>query len=982
MLTLDTADGCLIREGSRLPLSPKDFALLEYLLRHRGLVVPHAELLQAVWPDVHVTPEGLKVRIQRVRRLLGDTPDSPRFIRNVHGEGYGLLAQAPIRDSQTMDGGDAGLVVPAANGSASLADAPVVGREGELARLMALLMSAARGTRQMVFVSGEPGIGKTTLISRFVEHLQDRGDMARRLQPLWVARGQCVEQYGRGEAYLPVMDALGRLARGAARDRLKAALHQCAPAWLLYFPALLANDERLALQRQFTQPTPDRMVRQLAEALDAVTTGGGRSHYPEPTAGPGGVPLLILALEDLHWADPSTIDLLAVLAHRPERARLLVVGSYRPSEVAAEDRPMRRLLHQLRSCDAIREIELGPLVEPDIVRYLDARFPESRLPAGLAGRLHQRTEGNPLFLTEVIRELLSTGLLVRTERGWILEGDIDAIGAMTPASIRQLVTRHAERLPVDDRHLLEAASAAGLEFSAPELASALDRDVADVEDDCLRLAEQHQSLRVVGTSEWPDGTEATRFGFLHALYREKWQERAGARRRQQWHLHIGHRKEAAYGSRAPEIASELAVHFTQGREYGRAIAYHEHASRQAVQRAATAVARTHLDQAFALLERLPESPERLRQELRLQLGLGSLLAMMEGYGAAGTAKASYRAHEICARFGDVPELFDSIFGLCRYFWIKRDLGRAGDLGEQLLRIASHDSDPVRLMAAHSALAQVLAVRGELTDAVMHAQHGLTLSHAHWNDALLPVYGPLPLLCAGPAATASHLMGHPEEGSRHLEMMLEFARASGHPFALALGYWGAAVFHEVRREWSLVQERAEDLRRVSSTHELVEFSPFVDLFHGCALAMRGRPDEGIVHARRGAGTLHRAGAALHEPHAARLLAECCRKAGRINEGIVVLEEALRSSRRLGENWNDAELHRLRGELTLDAHGASETAGAVNTRAAEEAERCFRCAIDIARRQCAKFWELRATLALGELWRRQGKREQARAIVTEM
>jgi DNA-binding winged helix-turn-helix (wHTH) protein len=297
--TLDVENACVLHEGARLALSPKDFALLHHLVSHRSRVVPHAELLQAVWRETAVGPDVLKVRVRRLRRLLGDDAATPRFIASVHGEGYRFVA-AVVSSPFGAE----------ASPPTAPPRPPVIGREAELAQLQGLLREAASGRRRIVFVTGEPGIGKTTLIDEFVERSAPAAGV-------WIGRGQCVEHYGSGEPYLPVMEALGRLARTDAHERLENVLRRVAPSWLLELPALVESEEREALHPQSPPATRERRMRELAEALETLTTARVAASDP---------PLLVLALEDLHWTDPSTLELLAMLARRPDRARLMVVG--------------------------------------------------------------------------------------------------------------------------------------------------------------------------------------------------------------------------------------------------------------------------------------------------------------------------------------------------------------------------------------------------------------------------------------------------------------------------------------------------------------------------------------------------------------------------------------------------------------------------------------------------------------------------------
>jgi predicted ATPase/DNA-binding winged helix-turn-helix (wHTH) protein len=621
-VTLDVERSSLVRDGDRVPLSPKDFALLLYLVTHAGRLIPHAELLHAVWGDTFVTPEVLKVRIGRLRRLLGDAADRPRFIQNVHGEGYRFIARPKA---------------PAPSDPLSRPDPLVVGRHSELQRLGHALSRVAAADRQVVLISGEAGIGKTTLIDAFVADAVPRDPGP----PVWVGRGDCVEQYGSGEPYMPVLEAIGRLARSDTTRRFTILLRQYAPSWLLQLPALLDGTERERLQRELPGPNRERMVRELSEALEAVTT-----------ATSGSPALLILILEDLQWADASTLDLLSVLARRKDPARLMVLGSYRPCDVAAADQRLRSLLQDLRARQRVVDVPLPPLTELHIAAYLSSRFPGNDFSVPLARVILRLTAGNPLFVTDVVRDLVAREMLVASPTGWTFGGNMEAVSGIMPQSIRHLVARQWDKLDDGDRRLLEAASVAGIEFSAAVVSAALMQPIPDSEDRCLDLASREQFVRVSGDETWPDGTHSMRFAFQHALYRDLCRERVGGSRLREWRLRIAKRKEAAFGARAPEIAAELADHFEGARVPLDAARYREQAAQNAVQRAAYDEARNHLEHALRLIADLPEATERRRQELSLRTRLGSLLALTGAMGGEGAMREFTRARDIChwARF--------------------------------------------------------------------------------------------------------------------------------------------------------------------------------------------------------------------------------------------------------------------------------------------------------------------------------------------
>jgi predicted ATPase len=299
----------------------------------------------------------------------------------------------------------------------------LAGRERELAVLHHALALALTGIRQLVFITGEAGLGKTALVEAFLTNLEASG-------PLWSGCGQCLDHYGAGEAYLPVLEALGRLCRGPDGQEVVALLGQQAPTWLVQMPGLIPADDLEAVQRRSAGATRDRMLRELAEALELLT-----ARQP-----------LLLVLEDLHWSDPSTLDLLAALAHRREPARLLVLGTYRPPDALQRGHPLPAVHHELQRHGHCLELPLSFLSTAAVATYLTACFPQAQLPAALLHLVQQRTAGNPLFLVTLVEDWVRRSRLVSADGAWTLRGALAEVASTMPESLRQMLEEQLERL--------------------------------------------------------------------------------------------------------------------------------------------------------------------------------------------------------------------------------------------------------------------------------------------------------------------------------------------------------------------------------------------------------------------------------------------------------------------------------------------------------------------------------------------------------
>ena len=595
---LDLANEQLWRLAQPLPLRPKTFAVLRCFVEHPGQLLTKEALFEAIWPETVVSDVVLKVCIRELRHILGDNARKPRFIETVHGRGYRFIGSvtaapqpatppdAPKRMAKLQGSEFVGIRLDAAHG-------PIVGREVDIAYLHQCLDRVWSGARRVVFVTGEAGLGKTTVVEAFVTEARRRGD-------LWIGHGQCIEHYGAGEAYMPVLEALEQLCHTPGGQDLVAFLAHQAPTWLVQMPWLLSATALDRLQRLTLGATRERMLREMARALEVLS-----AERP-----------LVLVLEDLHWSDYATLDLLAVLARRQESARLLVLGTYRPEEVLGKEHPLAMLTQELQIHGHSQELPLTLLTKAAVRAYLAVWLPGVAITDELAQCIYQRTEGNPLFMVNMVDVVAQdvSGALVgaRSPQARLVEA---AYGM--PESLRQMLDRRFDRLRSEEQGVLEVGSVVGSEFTAAVVAAGLEADIEQIEVWCEGLARRGQWLRSYGHSVWPDGTVSARYDFIHALYQEAVYNRIPAARRLRLHGRIGERLVAGYGEQARDLAAELAVHFEQGREYRQAAHYCQQAAENALQRYAYREAITHLTRGLTLLQRLPgharASPARTRR---------------------------------------------------------------------------------------------------------------------------------------------------------------------------------------------------------------------------------------------------------------------------------------------------------------------------------------------------------------------------------
>ena len=506
---LDTVNECLWRNRDdaeeRIRLTPKAFAVLRFLVEHAGRLVTEEELLAHVWPKVYVQPEAIKSQIHEIRKILGDDPKNPRFIETSARRGYQFIA--PVADATAPR---AAVELPASR---------LVGRGTQLEALKSCLERTQANRRQIVFITGETGIGKTTLADECMRRT------AVEFSDVRIARGQCLEGHGSKEPYYPVLEAIGQLCRGSDGAKLVRILAAQAPTWLVQFPDLMSREQRERFQQEILGATRDRMLREIAEALDTFSA-------EKP---------LLLVIEDLHWADPSTVDFISTLARRRGPGKLMLIGTYRPLDLVLAQHPLQLLKQDLLVHQLCGEIALEPLTQTEVAEYLAIQTPGTPVPEGVAALIYRYSEGNPLFMVAALDHLRSRGLIAVENATWQLAVPIESIYLEAPENLRQMIELQIERLSAEEQRVLEIASVSGVAFTANvnALGTALDRET--FESVCEDLSRRQLMVRRTVSNQFSGGMVSECYEFAHALYREVFYRRQTPARRAKLQLRIGGR---------------------------------------------------------------------------------------------------------------------------------------------------------------------------------------------------------------------------------------------------------------------------------------------------------------------------------------------------------------------------------------------------------------------------------------------------------
>jgi tetratricopeptide (TPR) repeat protein len=833
-------------------------------------------------------------------------------------------------------------------------DPPFVGREVELALLDEWWQQARAGRRQIVFVAAPAGVGKTALVDVFVDRLRN-GDSA------LFGRGECVEQFGESEAYLPILEALSGLCRGPHGKRVRETLRSVAPTWLIQLPALLEPAELDALRPGTVGASPERMLREMGDALTLLTA-------EQP---------LLLVCEELHQSDRSTTELLAYLARRRDPARLLLVGTYRSTEVVSRSHPLRDVVRDLRSQEECGFLRLELLSQQAVATYVGARLAPARPAETLIAEIHELTDGNALFMATVLDYLIDHDLLDESDGVTSSAEGLDRLGI--PDTLGQFIEQQLQELAPQDRQLLEIAAAVGVDFSAATVLAGAGEEwpelqAKEVTDRCSTLAWDTGVLVERELAEWPDGTVTGRYRFHHSLYQEVLYRTLPADRRVGIHRRVGARLAAGFGSRAGEIAAELAMHFQRGEDFEQAIPFLARAAETALQRAAHREALEYANRGLELIERTPGIPDQSAIELRLRMMQTVALVTLHGAGAPGVEQAYRQARAVSAQIDDAMLLGPVLYGLWNFAFNRGRMSDATELSDELHGLVRRQSDPILEMQAHGTTGYNHVLAGHPATALPHLErcHALYDPTAHRQLAL--VYGEDPGVNSHQwAAYATWLLGYPDRARRHATEARGLALNLGYPNDIAQATWFGTVVNILCRDLYRARQLSDALLKVCREFELTRWSALAQLVRAWMVGQAGEPQRAVQEMREGLSDY--SGASGFPYFSSSLLAETLSLAGDAAAALETISGALVMGRRTGQLWYAAELARLRGETLLRLEPSAD-----GEDHATDAERAFGEALDIARRQQAKSLELRATMSLAQLYQSRGETQRAHSLLS--
>lgn len=904
---LDLTSERLYRGSVAIPLRRKTWNVLRHLVENAHRLISKEELFDVVWAGATVSDTMPGSSVAEIRRALQDDPKRPRYVETAHGRGFRFIAEViargdatPARSAPGLPSQGPHLLRSSGRGAQEFPDAGTfVGRVAELEALAKVLEESRPGCR-LAFLTGEAGIGKTSLLQMFIRLLEGRRT------PPAVGWGRCSAYYGEGDPFVPVLEALEVILQSNPGG--EELLRRHAPTWLVQLPAHLSPGEDVELRARIGGATPHQMRLELILFLRAC--------------GP-----VVLAFDDLHWADRATIELLAFLGEYRDPLACTLIGTFRPGEAIATGHPVARLkrdLHRRRQC---WDIPLGGLTGASVGRYVAARFPAVDFPEWASRRLLERTDGNPFFLETLVDHLEGCGVLgARMDRT-----KFDDAIERVPDSLREALEQLIDESPLEDRRLLDAASVAGEDWDAATVAAVLERSVVDVDQHCRRLVERGSFLQMAGERHWPDGTVSGHFRFSHALYRQVLYDRLTSSFRVDSHRRIGAALSRAFGDLAIEIASEIAYHLERGRDRAGAIRHHRLAARSAAQRFASREVVLHWKRALVLQR---EDPARNRRsEIEILTELGKAATVLEGFHGSTVRQAYEQASGLASQGEEVDPT--ALAGVCHVHLMQHDLDSAEKAAQQLLDLTAEEPEVAVRTQALLLMGTVLFHRGEVREALEYQRRCLELGA---EDPVVFGFVDLTSAARSNGAISMWLAGDADGAARWIEQALIDTRRSTHPFNRALALQAAAVVFLWREDTTEALRATDELAALLVQEpDLRDFRATAAILGGRARLAIGNPGDAVRMVREGLCELQDPNALMNYSFLLCTAAEVLLASGDTTGARGCLENALRCIENGGESYYEAEIRRVLHAVHVESGGGGMAARRLLARAVAVAER---------------------------------------------
>jgi DNA-binding winged helix-turn-helix (wHTH) protein/tetratricopeptide (TPR) repeat protein len=856
---LDTTLFELRRAGESLHLEPQVFSVLAHLVEHRDRVVSKIELLDEVWLDRFVSESALTSRIQAARRACGDSGREQRVIQTRHGRGYRFVAEVAVESTHPDNGTDTPASVVGGTtarpaGEPSLSGATVVGREQEIAMIEHGLAELASGRGIGAFVGGVAGSGKTTVVEEALERSAGSFDLL---------RARCRPHSGLPEPYVSLLEALGRFGRESGTE-VAETIGRVSPTWLTQLPSLVDPEHIADLEVRALGGTHHRMLREGVDLFGALAV-----RRP-----------LVLVIEDVHWADDGTLEVVEWLIGRTFDASLTIVCTYRVDEEGSDR--VEHLIERLASNERVSRATLGPLEPRDLRAVACNRLDAATIEDELVRILAAHSGGNPLFAGEELDLWRSNGSVGIIDDHIGVACEISTLESEVPESVRRLIEERVERLSEGDRELLEVASIVGRDAPAFAIAAGVGSPLEEVERDLVRLARQDELVDAIGDEVWPDGTVSTSYRIGHELHRQTLYEAIPTSRRARVHQRVGERLERAYGHRVDEHVAVLARHFLSAGDADRAVRYLHRAGDQALAMSAHSDAVESYRLALDRLPNVPASAPRDALELSIRASLGTALVATLGWGSPMIDENYRRAMAVCNSDDAPRERFVVRYGLASVHELRGEYNRS----EELLREQLADGTDLGV-EAKELLACSTFHQGAFETSLDFAQAGLDAWDQVAHSSYMARYGEHPgVSCSTWGALSAWHLGEPELAARMANEAIEWAASN--QYALSTAYIQSAFLAQHRGDVRGCRSWAERTVAIAEVHGFTFRAGQADVLIAWCSVVIGEAEPGALEeAFTGYRTF---GARMDEPYYLGLVADVDIRAGDLDAARRHLAEA--------------------------------------------------------------------------------------------
>ncbi len=820
-----------------------------------------------------------------------------------------------------------------------------IGRTDEQDQLRRGLQSVRSDRGMLVCVTGEAGIGKTTFVETWLE------ETVLTPEPVLVGRGRCSERLVAKEAYIPFLEALEGLLRSSAGETVSSLMHRLAPTW---YAEILPHESGISSASDAPRDgaaSQERMKRELTSLLREMSR----------------LFRLVLFLDDLHWADSSTVEMLVHLADRFDSIRGLIIAAYRPTDLMLTNHPFQDIKLGLEARGICYEIALDFLSVGEVDEYLSSEFPNHNLPSGFCEMIYARTEGSPLFMVDLVNYMRLKGLISRDPGRWSLTVPTAELEQGLPVSVRSMVRRKVEQIDEEQKRLLSVASLQGVDFDSALLSRVLEIDAAEVEERLRVLDQVHSFIRKAGEDDLPDGSVTVRYRFVHVLYQEALFSALQPTRRARLSALVAESLRGFYRDRQQEIAAQLGFLLEIARDAEGAAENFKLAAQKNARLFAFGEAAELAGRGLKLLEKLPGSPLRDGLELDLLLILGPSLMAQRGFAAQVVQKTYARARELCEQIGEEPRTIPALWGLWQYYVMRAELARARKLAQQVHRLACASEEADVLPEAFRALGETAHWRGDVARARTLLEEGIESYDAEKHRQHAFHYGLDPRVASlSILGWSLWTLGYPEQALVRAKQGISEARDLTHPFSLAYSSFALAGVHMFRREPRKALEIADQAIELSSEEGYPFWLATSTATKGWALNDMGHTDESVSQLREAIEIYRGTGAEIALPWFLYLLADTLARQGEYVEALESMSRSRSYLEKNGDRWWEAEVHRIHGEVLLAQSEGN----------ADEAEARFLHSLSVARKQRARSWELRAAISLSRLLLGQGRLREAR------